>query len=78
MYQKVVVLGEYGLVMVMVWVGRAVAKQALTTAAMVEDATVEDATVEDATVEVATVENELESATAMQVVLDTDFGCWFL
>jgi acid phosphatase class B len=52
---------------------RAVAKQALTTAAMVEDATVEDATVE-----VATVENELESATAMQVVLDTDFGCWFL
>ena len=73
MYQKVVVLGEYGLVMVMVWVGRAVAKQALTTAAMVEDATVEDATVE-----VATVENELESATAMQVVLDTDFGCWFL
>ena len=66
-------LGEYGLVMVMVWVGRAVAKQALTTAAMVEDATVEDATVE-----VATVENELESATAMQVVLDTDFGCWFL
>ena len=68
-----VVLGEYGLVMVMVWVGRAVAKQALTTAAMVEDATVEDATVE-----VATVENELESATAMQVVLDTDFGCWFL
>ena len=73
MYQKVVVLGEYGLVMVMVWVGRAVAKQALTTAAMVEDATVEDATVE-----VATVENELESATAMQVVLETDFGCWFL
>ena len=66
-------LGEYGLVMVMVWVGRAVAKQALTTAAMVEDATVEDATVE-----VATVENELESATAMQVVLETDFGCWFL
>ncbi len=66
-------LGGYGLVMVMVWVGRAVAKQALTTAAMVEDATVEDATVE-----VATVENELESATAMQVVLDTDFGCWFL
>ena len=66
-------LGGYGLVMVMVWVGRAVAKQALTTAAMVEDATVEDATVE-----VATVENELESATAMQVVLETDFGCWFL
>ena len=61
------------MVMVMVWVGRAVAKQALTTAAMVEDATVEDATVE-----VATVENELESATAMQVVLETDFGCWFL
>jgi hypothetical protein len=24
------------------------------------------------------VENELESATAMQVVLETDFGCWFL
>ena len=66
-------LGGYGLVMVMVWVGRAVAKQALTTAAMVEDATVEVATVE-----VATVENELESATAMQVVLETDFGCWFL
>jgi len=59
--------------MVMVWVERAVAKQALTT-----DAMVEDATVEDATVEVATVENELESATAMQVVLETDFGCWFL
>ena len=51
------------MVMVMVMVGRAVAKQALPTAAAVE---------------AATVENELESATAVQFFLSKECGCWFL